>query len=300
MQYAITTSGNVAIGPLAFRYQYYNGFNVAAGYQAGRVMLYSSQGVALGYRSGYYAYGASCSVFIGRCAAYCGCRQCGAVVIGSHAGLRMNRCGSGEKGNVLIGYLAGARGATAPTGTQVGYLCCGCNLVAIGGESFFNAAAANTYICNQTVIGHCPYPFPTGNNSVTIGSVYGNTTYLCGCLSKTSGSFKIEHPEPNSKKKFLYHSFVESPNRGDNLYRYKFNVCNCEHRIKLPNYYKYLNECNMAWVYAVNHFGEGYAKVDKEDLVIKTNKDGCYNVLLMGTRCDPLAVRDWEGVETIG
>ena len=109
-------------------------------------MLYSSQGVALGYRSGYYAYGASCSVFIGRCAAYCGCRQCGAVVIGSHAGLRMNRCGSGEKGNVLIGYLAGARGATAPTGTQVGYLCCGCNLVAIGGESFFNAAAANTYI----------------------------------------------------------------------------------------------------------------------------------------------------------
>ena len=42
------------------------------------------------------------------------------------------------------------------------------------------------------------------------------------------------------------------------------------------------------------------ASDEAEKNVIKTNKDGCYNVLLMGTRCDPLAVRDWEGVETIG
>ena len=37
----------------------------------------------------------------------------------------------------------------------------------------------------------------------------------------------------------------------------------------------------MAWVYAVNHFGEGYAKVDKEDLVIKTNKSAKYQKVIL-------------------
>jgi len=301
IQYAYCATSNVVLGPRALYWGYYANGNIAAGYEAGKAGVNAYQAVMLGYRAGYYAYSTSCSVYIGACAGYCACQQRGAVVIGFRSGLMLNRYGGGDKGVVLVGaYEAGRYGYNTSTLTSVGNLCCGCSLVAIGSCTMFQAATSGTCACNQTAIGFCAWPPPVGSNSVSIGSVMGNTTYLCGCLSKTAGSFKIKHPEPNSKKKYLYHSFVESPNRGDNLYRYKFNVCNCEHRIKLPNYYKYLNECNMAWVYAVNHFGEGYAKVDKEDLVIKTNKDGCYNVLLMGTRCDPLAVRDWEGVETIG
>jgi hypothetical protein len=58
----------------------------------------------------------------------------------------------------------------------------------------------------------------------------------------------------------------------------------------------------MAWVYPADHFGEGHAKLDdtKENLIIKTNKDGCYNVLLIGTRCDELVKRKvggWRGTE---
>ena len=107
------------------------------------------------------------------------------------------------------------------------------------------------------------------------------------------------HPNPKKINKWLHHSFTESPNAGDNLYRHKFNISNCEHCFKLPNYYKYLNTCNMAWVYPTDHFGQGHAKIDdkKENLIIKTDSDGCYTVLLMGTRCDAWALKHWQGTE---
>ena len=43
-----------------------------------------------------------------------------------------------------------------------------------------------------------------------------------GTLTKTTGSFKIDHPDPEKINTHnLYHSFVESPTAGDNLYRYR-------------------------------------------------------------------------------
>jgi hypothetical protein len=134
-------------------------------------------------------------------------------------------------------------------------------------------------------------------------AVFGNssttTTYVCGSVTKGSGTFEIVHPNPKKINKTLHHSFVESPNAGDNLYRYKFNISNCKHSFKLPDYYKYLNTCNMAWVYPADHFGQGHAKIDdkKENLIIKTDTDGCYTVLLMGTRCDAWALKHWQGTE---
>ena len=67
----------------------------------------------------------------------------------------------------------------------------------------------------------------------------------------------------------------------------------------LPEYYKYLNENNMAWVKPLGHFGEAYAEVDskEENLIIKSNKDGKYNILLVGTRKDEDAAKAWNGVE---
>ena len=55
----------------------------------------------------------------------------------------------------------------------------------------------------------------------------------------------------------------------------------------------------MSWVKPVGHFGDAFAEVDEkqENLIICSNKDGQYNVLLIGTRKDE-AVKEWEGVET--
>jgi hypothetical protein len=55
----------------------------------------------------------------------------------------------------------------------------------------------------------------------------------------------------------------------------------------------------MAWVKPVDHFGSAYAEVDKEqdNLTICSNKDGCYNVILIGTRCDEQGAKSWTGTE---
>ena len=128
----------------------------------------------------------------------------------------------------------------------------------------------------------------------------GGSVEVVGALSKGSGTFRIPHPVPEKKDKLdLQHSFVESPNRGDNIYRWQVEVQNNQHIIELPDYYQYLNENDMVWVNSVNHFGRGYGNVNDEqtELTITTDTDGLYNVLLIGTRKDETAMNNFKGIE---
>src|SRR5205085_2241209 len=52
------------------------------------------------------------------------------------------------------------------------------------------------------------YAAPTTGN--TIAGLFGGNVQINGNLTKSSGSFKIDHPL-NPANKYLYHSFVESP-----------------------------------------------------------------------------------------
>lgn len=49
---------------------------------------------------------------------------------------------------------------------------------------------------------------------------------------------------------------------------------------------------------AVNHFGQAYGNVTEGQtkLEIRSNQDGEYNVLLIGTRKDIVATTNWKGV----
>ncbi len=125
--------------------------------------------------------------------------------------------------------------------------------------------------------------------------VSGNTI-ISGSLTKGSGTFRIPNPTPN-KDNFLYHSFVESPNAGDNIYRWSINIINGKGIIELPDYYNFLNENSQIWVNPVEHFGIGYGKILGNILEIICNSDGKYNVLLIGTRKDEIAITNWKGVE---
>jgi len=123
---------------------------------------------------------------------------------------------------------------------------------------------------------------------------------VVGALSKGSGTFRIPHPVPEKKDKlYLQHSFVESPTRGDNIYRWQIEVKDNQYVIELPDYYQHLNENDMVWVNPVNHFGRGYGNVNEEqtELTINTDADGLYNVLLIGTRKDETAVNNFKGIE---
>jgi len=156
----------------------------------------------------------------------------------------------------------------------------GCNNIGIG----YGAGAANT----------------TDSNKTWIGNADTTNTYICGALSKGSGTFLIAHPDPaKTETKDLVHSFVESPTEGDNLYRWAVDVVDNKSVIELPDYYRYLNKDDMVWTSPVCHFGNAYGTVtcDQKCLEVCANADGIYNVLLIGTRKDETAVRGWPGVE---
>ena len=235
-----------------------------------------------------------CNIVIGTQANVGGRYTCGNVAIGAWALYCTGFCCYyGYSNRTAIYNVAVGSNAGSQTTGNINTCCYQRGNVYAGSQSRVNCTTGDW---NTMAIGACSYSARC-YASFGVGSTTG--VYVCGTVTKGSGTFQIVHPNPKKINKWLHHSFTESPNAGDNLYRYKFNISNCEYCFKLPNYYKYLNTCNMAWVYPTDHFGQGHAKIDdkKENLIIKTDTDGCYTVLLMGTRCDAWALKHWQGTE---
>lgn len=139
----------------------------------------------------------------------------------------------------------------------------------------------------------------------TNNAVLGGSAFVAGALSKTSGTFDIKHPNPALQAAGwrLRHSFVESPTRGDNIYRYEAAVQNGVATLELPDYYKYLNENSQVWVSPIDNFGSGTGVVDEnlEKVAIQADQDGAYSILIIGTRKDKDAqIFDEKGVEYQG
>lgn len=84
------------------------------------------------------------------------------------------------------------------------------------------------------------YGFASGTGTNYAGYFSGNVT-VSGSLSKGSGTFKIDHPlDPENK--YLYHSFVESP---DMMNIYNGNIttdANGDAKVTLPAYFDALNK----------------------------------------------------------
>ena len=131
-----------------------------------------------------------------------------------------------------------------------------------------------------------------GGASVTRDLIVG------GSITKGSGTFDIPHPVPekNVQGYRLRHSFVESPNRGDNIYRFVIATINSRYTIRLPDYFCHLNENVDIYTNPQGHFGGAYAIYDKEEnaVHVHSNTDGVYNVLIIGTRMDPDAKLGWD------
>lgn len=137
----------------------------------------------------------------------------------------------------------------------------------------------------------------------TLGT--GSYYYYCCCaifsnIYKTTNNFKINHPDPSlSDTVQLWHTTVESPTRGDTLYRYEFNMVGCTAQVSLPDYFKHLNECPQVWVTPNEGFGNAYGTFDEalSKIDFCGDADGCYSALILATRKDWYAVRSWNGVE---
>jgi hypothetical protein len=184
-----------------------------------------------------------------------------------------------------------------------------CNKIGVGGA--FNTIGGGP---DNTIGAYVSFSYITGGYASNLygtrsgvvnylagsNSFYGSDTAYFYILTKTAGSFKIEHPDPSKSATMeLFHSFVESPTAGDNIYRFIVSTQNGTGTLQLPDYYKFLNENSQLKIAPVNHFGKAYGVIDPTESFVTINStiDGDYNVLLVGTRKDSAAKHYWAGVE---
>jgi hypothetical protein len=96
---------------------------------------------------------------------------------------------------------------------------------------------------------------------------------VTGNLSKGGGSFKIDHPLDPANK-YLYHSFVESP---DMMNIYNGNVttdANGEATVTLPDYFEALNRDFRYQLTVIGQFAQAIvaSKIQVNSFTIKTDK----------------------------
>jgi hypothetical protein len=159
------------------------------------------------------------------------------------------------------------------------------------------------YQVSDTNSGHRFFAGTGTSSSVEIMSVLGSgAVSIPGTLSKGGGSFDIEHPDPIKAEAGyrLRHCFVESPTRGDNIYRFKVQTTNKMATLTLPDYYQHLNENTQVFVtaeWSENAFGHGCGRLNPQNPLqvdIRVTEDGEYNVLIIGTRKDQLMKDFWD------
>jgi hypothetical protein len=196
-------------------------------------------------------------------------------------------------------------------------ICCGADFSIIMG-GFCNKTGANfttiiggdcNLICNS-----CCGSFIIGGSCNTVNAT--NAGIIAGCgltnacanstcadtIEKQAGSFMIFHPDPSKTNTHtLSHTFVESPNEGDNIYRFKITTSNNTSTLELPSYFKWLNKDVQIKVSPTNHFGVAYGiyNESQNSITFTSNVDGEYNVLVIGTRKDYDALLRWRGVERL-
>lgn len=134
--------------------------------------------------------------------------------------------------------------------------------------------------------------YATAANGATnyAGYFVGNVN-VTGTLSKGGGTFKIDHPlDPENK--YLYHSFVESP---DMMNIYNGNVttdANGEAWVQLPDYFEALNMDFRYQLTSVGQFAQAIVgeEISGNKFMIRTDKANVkVSWQVTGVRKDPFA-----------
>jgi len=104
---------------------------------------------------------------------------------------------------------------------------------------------------------------------------FAGSLHVTGTLSKGAGTFLIDHPlDPENK--YLYHSFVESP---DMMNIYNGNVvtdANGDARVTMPSYFEALNKDFRYQLTVLGTFAQAIIKdeIKGNSFTIKTDKPG--------------------------
>lgn len=163
-------------------------------------------------------------------------------------------------------------------------------------------AGTNNTLNRRTHAATGGYNSIAGNEGFSFGNTItgGSEEASFGDISKSTNNFSIDHPNPSlAKTHNLFHTSVESPSAGENIYRYIVRTNNGVGEVELPDYFKHLNECPQVWVTPKDGFARAYATVDQTLSKVKINSslDGEFHLLVIGTRKDLLALKAFAAVE---
>ena len=227
--------------------------------------------------------------------------------IGSGSGNRIhggswNAIGGGSCNTICCGYglgqsssnksvIAGGRYNCIFSGTR--------SVIAGGGQGTMYGATDSAIISGKTSGTNYTMTVVLSGSSLNSAGDYRTTVAY---LSKGGGSFKIAHPDPSKNKTHeLWHTFVESPTRGENIYRFKVKTTNCVGVVELPDYYKYLNNNDHVHLSPIDKFMSAYAFVNSTQTQIEvvSNEDGEFDLFLFGTRKDNFMYEHWKGAERL-
>jgi hypothetical protein len=155
-------------------------------------------------------------------------------------------------------YADGGRGVNA-SGGNGGY---------VGGDGVYASGGNGGYA------GDGIFAFPGSGAEAYAGNFYGDVD-VSGTLSKTGGSFKIDHPLDPANK-YLYHSFVESPDM-KNIYDGTLVTDGSGTAIvTMPGWFEALNTDFRYQLTVIGQFAQAIvaAEIVNRSFIIKTSKPG--------------------------
>ena len=175
--------------------------------------------------------------------------------------------GTSVSGDGVFGDSNTGNGVEGDSGGPDGFGVYGTN----SAEDSIAIYGIDTTASSAGLVGIAPYAV-IANGSVLAGEFIGNVE-VEGTLSKDSGSFKIDHPLDPANK-YLYHSFVESP---DMMNIYNGNVTTNaagEAVITLPEWFETLNRDFRYQLTVLGQFAQAIvsSKVANHQFSIKTDK----------------------------
>ncbi len=194
----------------------------------------------------------------------------------------------GGAGMLALGGTGGSDGATTPGGVGIvafggsatmgsggtgGSLIGGVSTAGDGGDGAFAVGALGVGTGNKGGRGIIAIPGGgAGGATPGLAGEFIGDVEITGNLSKGGGSFKIDHPlDPENK--YLYHSFVESPDMM-NVYNGTITTDDQgEAIVTLPDYFESLNKDFRYQLTVIGQFAQAIVgqKIKGNRFVIKTN-----------------------------
>ena len=182
------------------------------------------------------------------------------------------------------------------TGTYVGICSLTYNISSITTPAGTLSANSIT-TSNLNASSNIMVPYLTASNLTASNIV---TTSISVSGSKT---FNIPHPDPTKliHGYKLRHSCIESPTRGETLYKYSIvtTSVNEQFTITLPSYFTFLNEKTaLAFISPTNVLSACFAFIAAGDNIVQgmCQLPGNYNVLVIGTRNDQAAYDTFDNI----